>query len=54
MRPVWPILPFDRNIQEIRELAVKTEVRDKWLGGNVADCLILRACKIISAERTYA
>ncbi len=32
----WPILPFDRNIQEIRDLPLKPEVRDKWLGGNCA------------------
>ena len=32
----WPILPYDRNIQEMRQLPLKPEVLDKWLGGNVA------------------
>lgn len=32
----WPILPFERNIQEMRELPLKQESLDKWLGGNVA------------------
>lgn len=31
----WPILPYERNIQEMRELPVKPEVLEKWLGGNV-------------------
>lgn len=37
----WPILPYDRNIQEIRELPLRPEVIDKWLGGNIAALLNL-------------
>lgn len=32
----WPIIPFERNIQEMRELPLKPEVLEKWLGGNAA------------------
>jgi predicted TIM-barrel fold metal-dependent hydrolase len=35
------MLPFDRVISEIRELPLKPETRDKWLGLNAARLLRL-------------
>ena len=35
----WPLLPFQRTIEEIRALPLKPAVVDKWLGGNLARVL---------------
>ena len=32
----WPNLPFKRNIEELRALPLKEEVKEKWLGKNAA------------------
>ncbi len=35
----WPLLPFRRTVEEINELPLKPEVKEKWLGGNAAALL---------------
>jgi hypothetical protein len=35
----WPNFPFKRNIDELRALPLKEEVKEKWLGKNVAKLL---------------
>lgn len=37
----WPLLPFERSIQEMRELPLKEEVIQKWLYDNAAELLKL-------------
>ncbi len=32
----WPNIPFKRNIEELKALPLKEEVKEKWLGKNVA------------------
>lgn len=32
----WPIIPFERNIEEMRALPLKPQVMEKWLGNNAA------------------
>ncbi len=38
----WPLLPFQRTVDEIRALPLKPAVIDKWLGGNLATVLGLQ------------
>jgi uncharacterized protein len=35
----WPNFPFKRNIDELRALPLKEEVKEKWLGKNIAKLL---------------
>ena len=35
----WPLLPFRRTVEEINELPLKPEVKEKWLGGNASALL---------------
>lgn len=37
----WPMLPFRQTVDELRQLPLKPEVLEKWLGGNAARLLKL-------------
>jgi len=39
----WPMQPFARAMAEVRELPLKEEVKEKWLGGNAQRLLGLPA-----------
>lgn len=36
---LWPLMPFRRTIDEIRDLPLRDAVKEKWLGGNAARLL---------------
>jgi hypothetical protein len=48
----WPLLPLKRSIEEVRELPMKSEVVEKWLGGNLAR--VIGKDRLAAAKKTAA